>query len=119
MYSTRVLEQFQNTKRVGELPDADVYVQVDNPVCGDILRVSIKARDGHISDVRFRARGCVAAIACGAQLADMIFHKSVAEARAITSEELISALGGLPKASFHASQLAIEALDRALKQLAV
>jgi nitrogen fixation NifU-like protein len=59
MYSIKVLEQFQNTKRVGELPDADAYVQVDNPACGDILRLSIKVHDGHISDVRFRARGCV------------------------------------------------------------
>ncbi len=118
MYSTKVLEQFQNTKRVGELPDADAYVQVDNPACGDILRLSIKVREGRISGVRFRARGCVAAIACGAQLADMICYKSVAEARAINSEELIRALGGLPSTSFHASQLAIEALNRALKQVA-
>jgi nitrogen fixation protein NifU and related proteins len=117
MYSNRVLEQFQNTKRVGELPDADAYVQADNPVCGDILRVSIKVRDGHISDVRFRARGCVAAIACGAELADMIWHKSVAEAKAINSKQLISALGGLPSTSVHASHLAIEALNKALKQL--
>ncbi len=117
MYSAKVLQQFQNTKHVGELTDADAYVQVDNPACGDILRVSIKVRDGHISDVRFRARGCVAAIACGAQLADMIHDKPITEARAIKNEELIEALGGLPTTSFHASQLAIEALNRALKQL--
>lgn len=117
MYSSQVLDQFQNTKRVGELPDADAYVQVDNPACGDILRLSIKVRDGHISDVRFRARGCVAAIACGAQLADMICDKSFAEAKALNTEELITALGGLPATSVHASHLAIEALGRALKQL--
>lgn len=119
MYSTRVLEQFQNTKRVGELPDADAYAQVDNPACGDILRVSIKVRDGRIVDARFRARGCVAAIACAAQLADMICQKSIAEARAINKEELISALDGLPSTSFHASQLAIKALNQALKQIEV
>src|SRR5512146_906016 len=119
MYSAKVLEQFQNTRHVGELTDADAYVQVDNPVCGDILRVSIKVRDGHISDVRFRARGCVAAIACGAQLADMICDRPISVARAIKSEELIEALGGLPTTSFHASQLAIEALSRALKQLPI
>lgn len=117
MYSAKVLEQFQNTKHVGELTDADAYVQVDNPACGDILRVSIKVREGHISEVRFRARGCVAAIACAAQLTDMIHRKTIAEARAIKSEELIEALGGLPNTSIHASHLAIEALDRALKQI--
>ncbi len=117
MYSAKVLAQFQNTRHVGELPDADAYAQVDNPGCGDILRVSIKVRDGQISDVRFRARGCVAAIACGAQLADMIHKKPIADAKAIKREELIQALDGLPATSFHASQLAIDALERALKQI--
>jgi len=117
MYSSQVLAQFQNTKRVGELPDADAYVQVDNPACGDVLRVSIKVRNGQIVDARFRARGCVAAIACAAQIADMICGKSVTEASEIKREELITALGGLPAPSLHASQLAIDAISQALRQV--
>jgi nitrogen fixation protein NifU and related proteins len=117
MYSHRVLQQFQNSKHVGELPDADAYVQVDNPACGDILRISIKVRDGHIVDARFRARGCVAAIACGAQMADMICNKPVADARTIKREDLIAALDGLPETSLHASHLAMDALTEALKQV--
>lgn len=117
MYSSKVLEQFQNMRHVGDLPDADAYVQVDNPGCGDMLRVSLKVRAGHISDVRFRARGCVAAVACGAQMAEMIYRKTIAEAKAIKGEEIIEALGGLPSTSVHASHLAVEALTRALRQL--
>ncbi len=117
MYSRRILEQFQNTKRVGELPEADAYVQVENPVCGDILRISLKVRRGRIVDSRFRARGCVAAIACGAQLAEMVCDKSIQDARALTREDIVSALQGLPEASVHASHLAFDALQQALKQL--
>jgi nitrogen fixation protein NifU and related proteins len=117
MYSSKVLQQFQNAQRVGDLPDADAYVQVDNPACGDILRMSLKVRNGQIVDARFRVRGCVAAVACGAQLTEMICDRSIAHAKAIEREHLIGALGGLPPASIHASQLAIDALQRALKQL--
>jgi nitrogen fixation NifU-like protein len=117
MYSHRVLQQFQNTKRVGELSDADAYVQVDNPACGDILRISLKVRQGRIIDARFRARGCVAAIACGAQLTDMICEKSIEDARSLTREELVAALQGLPETSMHASYLALDALKQALKQV--
>jgi nitrogen fixation NifU-like protein len=117
MYSHRVLEQFQNTTRVGELPDADAYVQVDNPACGDLLRMSIKVRGGQIVDARFRARGCVAAIACGAQLVEMICEKSIHDACSLTREDLVAALDGLPETSMHASHLAIDALKEALKQL--
>jgi len=116
MYSHRVLEQFQNTRRVGELPDADAYVQVDNPACGDLLRMSVKVSHGKIVDARYRVRGCVAAVACAAQLADMLCDRSLAEARALTREEIVAALGGLPEASVHASHLAMDALAATLKQ---
>lgn len=119
MYSHRVLEQFQNTARVGELPDADVYVQVDNPACGDILRMSVKVSHGKIVDARFRVRGCVAAVACGAQLVEMICGRSLAEVRAIKREEIVAALEGLPDASMHASHLAMDAVAATLKQLGV
>ena len=117
MYSHRVLEQFQNSRRVGDLPDADAYVQVDNPACGDVLRMSIKVRNGHVVDARFRARGCVAAIACGAQLTDMICNKPLSDLRKLTRQDLIVALDGLPDTSMHASYLALDALAQALKQL--
>jgi nitrogen fixation NifU-like protein len=117
MYSPRVLAQFQNEKFAGELPDADVYVQVDNPACGDILRLALKADDERISDARFRARGCVAAIACASQLCELLVGRSVVEARGLRREEVVAALGGLPEASVHASHLAVDALKAALRDL--
>jgi nitrogen fixation NifU-like protein len=114
MYSFQVLQQFQNTRHVGELPNADAYVRVDNPACGDILQLTIKVADGRIADAKFRARGCVAAIACGAQLVEMILGKPVAEVRALRPEKVVEALGGLPETSMHASHLATEALAAAL-----
>jgi nitrogen fixation NifU-like protein len=115
MYSRQVLQQFQNTQHVGELPDANAYVQVDNPGCGDVLQLAIKISQGHVTDAKFRARGCVAAIACGSQLVDMIMGKPLAALQKFRREDLITALGGLPQTSTHASQLAIDALSAALK----
>jgi nitrogen fixation NifU-like protein len=117
MYSRQVLEQFQNTKNVGELENADAYVRLDNPACGDILQLALKTRNGRISDARFRARGCVCAIACGAQLTEMVLNRTLPEARALRREDLVEQLGGLPPASGHAAVLAVEALQAALKQL--
>jgi len=117
MYSQKVLEQFQNSAHVGELPDASVYVQSDNAACGDILHLALKVSSGRITKVRFRARGCVAAIACGAQLADMLEGRTLAEASAFSREEIVAALGGLPPASTHASHLAMDALRSALRQV--
>jgi nitrogen fixation NifU-like protein len=117
MYSPRLLAQFQNQQFAGEMPEADVYVQVDNPACGDILRLALKTDDGRISDARFRARGCVAAIASASQLCELLVGRSMADARALRREDIVAALGGLPEASVHASHLAMDALKAALRQL--
>lgn len=117
MYSRQVLDHFQNTRNVGELPDADAYVRVDNPACGDILQLAMKVHNGRITDAKFRARGCVSAIACGSLLTELIAEKTVAEVHALTRSDLLGALGGLPPGSEHAAALAMDALAAALKQL--
>ena len=117
MYSAQVLDHFQNPRNVGELPGADVYVQLENPGCGDVLRLALKLADGRIAAAQFRAKGCVAAIACGSQLTELLVGKTIAEARSLRRQSIIEALGGLPEASGHAGQLAVDALGAALQQL--
>jgi nitrogen fixation NifU-like protein len=117
MYSRQVLAQFQNTQHVGELPEADACVRLENPACGDILQLSIKVAEGRVVEAKFRARGCVAAIACGSQLVTMILDQPLAAVRSLTREELLESLGDLPAASQHASHLAMDVLRRAMAGL--
>jgi nitrogen fixation NifU-like protein len=116
-YSEAVLDHFQNPRNVGDLPDADAEVRLEHPVCGDIMKLAIKVADGRIAEVRFRTQGCVAAIAAGSCLTQMVAGKSPTEAAALRREELLEALGGLPNASAHASHLAIDVLAEVLKKL--
>jgi nitrogen fixation NifU-like protein len=117
MYSPQVLDHFQNPRNAGDLLDATASVEVQNPGCGDILRLSVKVKDGYIADVRFRAKGCVASMACASALTEMVRGQTPAEAGHLRREELINALGGLPEASLHASHLAMDALTAVLKKL--
>ena len=116
-YSPQLLDHFEHPRNVGELEDADAVAEVENPACGDILRLSLKLDAGRISEARFRTRGCVPSIACGSALTEMLLGKSVAQARALRREELVAAVGGLENASQHASHLAMDALAAALNQL--
>lgn len=118
MYSAQVLEHFEHPRNVGELAEASAAVQLENPACGDILRLSVRVEDGRIAEVRYRAKGCVSAIACGSLLTEMLQGRTLGEARALRREELILGLGGLPEASTHASHLAMDTLAAALKALA-
>ena len=117
MFSEAVLDHFRNPRNAGELPDADATVEVSNPVCGDVLRLSARVREGRLIEARFLCRGCTTAIACASLLTEELRGRTPAEARGITAEALSSALGGLPAATFHGAQLAAEAVAALLPRL--
>src|SRR6266576_797425 len=117
MYSQQVLDHFQNPRNAGEIPDADATAEVENPACGDILRLTLTVTAGRISLSQFKAKGCVAAIACGSALTELLAGKSLAEARKLRREDVIALVGGLPQASTHAAQLAIDVLSLALSRI--
>ena len=116
-YSPQLLDHFEHPRNVGEVEGADAVAEIENPACGDMMRLSLKLEGGRIVEARFRTRGCVPSIACGSALTEMLQGKSVAQARALRREELVAAVGGLENASQHASHLAMDALAAALAPL--
>ena len=117
MYSAAVLDHFKNPRNAGELPGASATVEVNNPVCGDIMQFAVRVSDGYIAEARFKTRGCVTAIACGSLLTELIRGKTLEEAGRITCDQISDALGGLPPATVHGSQLACDALEAVLAAL--
>jgi|SRR5882672_3993970 len=118
MYSPQVLDHFQNPRNAGEIANADAVAELENPACGDVLRLSLKISSGLIADARFKAKGCVASMACASALTELLAGKSLREAREVRRDAVIAAVGGLPQASTHAAQLAVDALLAALNRLA-
>ncbi len=117
MYSPQVLDHFQHPRNAGEVANPDASVQLENPACGDVLKLTLRVTDGRIDEIRFLAQGCVSAVACASLLTELLLGKTIAEARQLRREELVKAIGGLPQASLHASHLAMDALNAVLKNL--
>ncbi len=114
MYSAQLLDHFQNPRNVGEIADADASAEIENPACGDVLRLTLKTGAGRIVEAKFKAKGCVAAIACGSAITELVVGKTMSEAQSLGREDVIAAVGGLPQASAHAAQLVLDALATAL-----
>ncbi len=106
MHSERLLEHFQHPRNVGELDDADIRVEVSNPICGDILRLTVRLERDRIAEVRYLTRGCTASIAVGSALTELLAGKSASEAAAIGRDDIEQAVGGLSNESKHAAVLA-------------
>ena len=122
VYSAELLDHFQNPRNAGEIEAPDAVAQLENPACGDILELTLrlektKLEGKRIADIRFRAKGCVPAMACGSAITELAKGKTVDEARQVSREELVRKVGGLPQASAHASHLAMDTLAALLRNL--
>lgn len=113
-YNEKVMEHFRNPRNVGEIADADGVGDVGNPVCGDIMRLYIKVKDGVITDAKFQTLGCGAAIASSSVLTELVKGKTIQEALELSNADVVKALGGLPDVKMHCSVLAEQALQKAI-----
>ena len=114
MYTDLVLEHFSNPRNVGTIPDADGIGVEGNPICGDLMKIFIKVEDNRILDIKFQTFGCGAAIATSSMVTEMVKGRTVEEALAISNRAVAQALGGLPPAKMHCSNLAADALHKAI-----
>ena len=113
-YSDTFRDHIAHPRHAGELADATAIAEETNPVCGDRLRLSLRIRDGRIEAARFLAYGCPPTLACGSALTELIQDMTVEAARALTRDQIVKAVGGLPTRKHHAAALAIETLHAAL-----
>lgn len=114
MYNEKVMDHFTNPRNVGDITDADGVGEVGNPTCGDIMRIAIKVGDGRIRDIKFRTFGCGAAIATSSMVTELVKGKTLDEALDISNRTVAEALGGLPAVKMHCSNLAADALHKAI-----
>ncbi|OGI26825.1 MAG: iron-sulfur cluster assembly scaffold protein [Candidatus Moranbacteria bacterium RIFOXYB1_FULL_43_19] len=119
MYSNLVLKHFTKPKNQGRMKNPDGVGTVGNPTCGDIMTVYIKVKKKNdkeiISDIKFETLGCAAAIATSSMVTQMAKGKNLDAASEITRSDIAEGLEGLPPAKMHCSNLAADALKRAIE----
>jgi len=116
-YTKAVFDHFQNPRNMGVIDDADGVGTVGNPGCGDVMKVTLKVDDDKISDIKFQTFGCAAAIATSSMMTTLAKGKSLDEAKKITNKDVAKALGQLPPIKVHCSNLAADALQKAIGDL--
>lgn len=119
-YSKKVIEHFTKPHNQGHMDNADGVGTVGNPVCGDIMKLYIKVSknkkgEEYIKDIKFETLGCGAAISTSSMTTDLAKGKTLEEAEKITNQEVACKLGGLPPTKMHCSNLAADALKKAIE----
>jgi len=118
-YSKKVMENFLHPKNMGEIKNPDGIGKIGNPRCGDIMWVYIKVgkknKKEFIKDIKFKTFGCTAAIATSSMITQLAKGKSLDDAGKITREDVAESLKGLPPLKMHCSNLASDALKKAIE----
>ncbi|HHT84906.1 MAG: Fe-S cluster assembly scaffold protein NifU [Bacillota bacterium] len=115
MYNEKVMDHFFNPRNVGELENPDGVGQVGNPVCGDMMRITLRIKDNRIEDIKFRTFGCGAAIATSSMVTELVKGLTLEEALEVSNKQVAESLGGLPPQKLHCSNLAAEAVHAAIQ----
>ena len=110
LYSEKVMDHFKNPRNVGEIENPNGVGHIGNPVCGDIVELYIRVKDGVIVDAKFKTFGCAAAIATSSMITEIMKGKRPDEALKISNKTVAEALDGLPAVKMHCSVLAEDAL---------
>jgi len=119
-YSKKIMNEFMNPKNMGKIKKPDGVGKVGNAKCGDIMHVYIKVGDKgkkteFLKDVKFQTFGCGAAIASSSILTQIAKGKKIQQAKKITNKDVAKKLKGMPKIKLHCSNLAADALQKAIK----
>jgi len=115
VYSAKVLEHFRNPRNVGSLEHPDGVGVEGNPVCGDLMEIHIQVEDNRIKDIRFKTFGCGSAIATSSMVTELAKGRTLEEAMKISRETVAQELDGLPPQKMHCSNLAADALHKAIE----
>ena len=114
-YSKKVMSEFLKPKNMGKIKNPDGIGKIGNPTCGDIMWVYIKVKNDKITNIKFKTFGCAAAIATSSMITQLAKGKTTEKAKKITIKDVAKSLKGLPPLKMHCSELATEALKKAIK----
>ena len=114
-YSEKVMDHYLHPRNMGEIEDADGVGLVGNPICGDMMKITIKVKGNRLEDVKFKTFGCGAAIATSSMVTELVKGKTIEEALRVTNKTVAEALDGLPPIKMHCSMLAEEGIKAAIE----
>lgn len=93
LYREIILDNWQNPQNYGVIRHADFDVIQNNPLCGDIIRVTGKIIDGKLTKIAFSGEGCAISKASASLFTEEIKGEKVEKIKKITEKDVLKLLG--------------------------
>jgi len=114
LYSEQVRAHYAAPRNVGSIAEPSGKAIVKSSVDSDTVLITLRIEQGIVQDVKFKCMGCAVAIACSSMATEMVRGKSIEEAAQISEQAVADALGGIPEYKMRCSNLAPEAIRKAI-----
>ena len=93
IYQEHILDHYEDPYHRGECEHATHQHEDDNPLCGDVISVQLRLRDGHVEDAWFDGDGCCISQASASMLMEAIEGKTIDEVKAFSPTDMLELYG--------------------------
>ncbi len=113
IYTDIAIDHAMNPRNTGQISKFDGYAKITGP-CGDTVEVWIKVEKNKIAEIKFMTDGCGTSIASCSMMTELSKNCSIINAKSLSQQDVLNALGGLPEENSHCALLAINALNASI-----
>ncbi|MEM2041005.1 MAG: iron-sulfur cluster assembly scaffold protein [Nitrososphaerota archaeon] len=88
-----ILDHYRNPRNYGEIENPDIHAKDSNPLCGDVVELFIRVKDGVISDVKFKGKGCAISQASASKLTEKLIGMRIEDVKDLSRQDILDMLG--------------------------
>ncbi|MEM4211629.1 MAG: iron-sulfur cluster assembly scaffold protein [Nitrososphaerota archaeon] len=88
-----ILDHYRNPRNYGEIENPDIHAKDSNPLCGDVVELFIRVKDGVISDVKFKGKGCAISQASASKLTEKLIGMRIEDVKSLSRQDILEMLG--------------------------
>ncbi len=93
MYADIILDYYRNPRNYGSIDRADIKERDSNPLCGDVIEISIRLDGNKIKDIKFSGQGCAISQAAASMLTELVIGKSMEDIAKLSKKDVLGMLG--------------------------
>src|SRR3989344_2737630 len=93
IYRENIIDHFKNPRNYGEIVEAEIKHSELNSVCGDMIQLFVKLKEGKVEDVKFKGNGCAISMAATSMMTEILKKKTLEEIKKLNEEDIFEILG--------------------------
>ncbi|MEK4090889.1 Fe-S cluster assembly sulfur transfer protein SufU [Viridibacillus arvi] len=81
LYRSVIMDHYKKPRNKGALEGSNVTIDMNNPTCGDRIRLTLQVNNGIVEDAKFDGEGCSISMSSASMMTQTVKGKTVEEAQ--------------------------------------